>query len=672
MNTNRIRFIDQNESAYLPGNQSTIIGFTVIKAPKGTKVPVKFPVGSEQAIKTIFGTPSEIYPDIQEAIEFNREFSLYVSAPEGVEDGISNYYGGIYITTTGSIEKFLNVTDPEAPNFNIEVLGGNTNSEYSESSVKSPYAAQTIVIDTITNSVFDITKISNIYVKYPSISDPEIEESIKLKIGTGNTIVTDDLDENDVGDIIDNGDGTSKIVLVGNPLVANFDLTAAGDLDTYLSDVDNYAQLDITWIYNIEDDVVQTFYQSSPRSSQTTFSIKEIDLSTLVGDPPVNNPYYNTLTMSFSESNDFTSSNYVMSTDINAVDGYNASLYYENVLDTKAKWYIGSKVYKQYTDIIGTPALPKVITVKGSRIIEGQTLEEDLAPSLIEGWNELYDPQYEDVHIAFDNTGYNDIKTQFSSLRTTLLKMTTFLSPCKVGSNDTETAVDLLEALRPTIPVVQGGLGYTCNEFLIRDSSGKEYWSSIIGSVAINYARIMYNKLGGAAPMFTNDNLNLGGQLSRTVKKQKYKFIPDHLDKLYSIGINPIIIDSYYGLMLTSQKTASSPAFLTDWSFFGHSMAFDLLKREIKRDVLIPQLGKAINQYYLELRQSQVQTIVNKRLTGNSAIWDSAIVLVNDPEVNNAETKMQNKFVVKIRVKVNPFTEYIDFILNNVGQTTNL
>jgi len=671
MTTNRIRFIDQNESAFIPGQQTAVVGFTVVKASRGNKFPVKFTKGSEQAIKAVIGNPSAKFPDIQEAIEFNKEYSLYISTPAGIKVGDSNFFGGIYLTTYGSLEKFYEVSDPEFPNFIVEVVGGNTNSKLSESSVKQAYLAQTIVIDSIDNEYFEFNKVSRIKVSYTSITNPAVKEVVSLKIGSGNNIVTDDENEFDVGDIVDNGDGTSKIVLIGNTSVSNFNITSGGALDTYLSIPANYATLSVTWLYNIEDYVVQTFYQNSPRSSETTFTLKKVDLTETVGGQA--NLYYNTITISFNEGTEFTSSNYIMSTDINKVDGFNVPLYYGNVLDTKALWYIGTKAYKQYIDITAVYSVPSSITVKGVRIIENSSLSSsDLSASLLEGWNELNDPAFDEVLIAFDNTGISQIKTTMASLRNSVMKMTTFLSPIKVGATDTSAAITQIQSARNTTPNTQGGLGYICNEFLIKDASGSEYWSSILGSISLMYARIMEIKLGGVAPMWTNDGQGLGGQINRSVRKQKYKFLPDHLDVLNNIGVNPIIIDSFYGLMLTSHKTAANPAFLTDWSYMGHSMAFDLLKREIYQGVLVPQLGKAISPFYLELRQSQTQTIINKRLFGATAIWSDAIVLVNDPEINNDETKSQNKFVVKVRVKVTPFTEYIDFILNNISQTTVL
>lgn len=669
MNTNRITFIDLNESAYLPGGKTDIVGATVIRAPRGVSEPILLESGSSMAIQALFGRPTKDYPDIQEAIEFNNTFSLYVSAPPGVKTGSANYYGGVYITTEGSVEPFYKVSDPEAPSFSAEFTAASASSVFTSGSVKSAYNSgnHSFNISNIKNEYFVQSKIEQVIVSYTDSVD-EVQ-TILLKVLPDLSVVTDDVNEYEVGEIVSVG-GFSTITFTGNALVTNFDLTASGALDVYLTDADNYATLSVKWIYNIEEYVIQTLYQTSPRSSVTKFKISGIEHTENT------DPLYNTMTFNFTEVQDsvdeYASPSIVASTDPSKLDGFNGSLYIDNVLNTKALWYIGSKVYKQYTDITGTFTFPITKSVAGTRIMSPSLIESEQETSLIVGWDEMIDPKFEAVHIAFDNSGFATLKTKMANLRSNSMKMSTFLSPIKEASSDTTTAVVNIITSRSSFPKTLGGLGYTCNEFMLRDGNNKEYWSPIIGSVATNYALIMRDKLGGAAPMFTNDGNNLGGQLNRAVRKQKYKFTADQLDDLDAAGINPIILDSYYGLMLTSEKTAANPVFLTDWSFFGHSMAFDLLKMEIKKNVLIPQLGKAISPFYLELRQSQTESIVNKRLAGTTSIWTDAKVLVNDTSVNNDDTKSMNKFVVKVRVKVTPFTEYIEFVLNNVDQKTTV
>jgi len=687
--TNRINFIDQNDSAYLPGGDTAIIGYTTIKAPRGNTIPMKFPQGAEYQLRARFGNPTKDYPDIQEMIEFNNNYSLYVSAPPGVKSELTNYYGGVYATTLASFEDFHEVTDPENPNFLARVVASNSLSPLSTGTTKA-YATNDLTIASIKNEYFG-TGVSKIEISYPlSAHTPGATGTVLVKLKIVGTVVSTDIGNVNlsggaiaadivVGDIVV-GTTTSQIVLSGNATVETLDFTGAGDLDVFLSTPANVTLTSVSWLLNIEQFVIQTFYQNSPRQTGTSFTFKGVDLDEQVGVPLTDNPYYNTISFSFTETDgstvEYTSSTIICSPEPTAVDGYNQSLFYEDVFANKTLWYIGSKVYQDYFDTTGTWNFSSPITkdVTGTRVVLSSTFVDssDLAGTLALGWTEANDPDYEEVNIFFDNSGIDSLKTTMASLRSGIHLTATFVAPIKNASSDTSTAVAAIAVTRASLPNTLGGLTYTCNEFLVRDAYGDDYYTPIIGTVAANLAKIMDIKLGGTAPMFTNDGSGLGGQLNRSVKKAKYKFTADHLDTLDAAGVNPIVKDSFYGLMLTSQKTAASAIFLTDWSFLGHAMAFDLLKREIKQNILIPQIGKAISPFYLELRQSQCEIIVNKRLQGATAIWTDAKVLINDVSVNNDETKMQNKFVVKVRVKVTPFAEYVEMVLNNVNQTTNL
>jgi hypothetical protein len=216
------------------------------------------------------------------------------------------------------------------------------------------------------------------------------------------------------------------------------------------------------------------------------------------------------------------------------------------------------------------------------------------------------------------------------------------------------------------------GLAVYCNEFLIRENfSGTDFWAIPLGSVGKMLCNIMTQKLGGWAPMFTNTSQGIGGVLPGVnIKKQKYTFSADQLDELDRANINPIIFDIYYGVMMTSQKTCQSPQILTDWSFLGHQMAFDMFKKEIRTNVMIPQIGKPIDNFHMDLRKVQAEALLTRRLVGATSIWDSGKVEVQ--EVNSPETKMANKFIIKIRVKVNPFAEEVELVFNNIGQTSEV
>jgi hypothetical protein len=96
-------------------------------------------------------------------------------------------------------------------------------------------------------------------------------------------------------------------------------------------------------------------------------------------------------------------------------------------------------------------------------------------------------------------------------------------------------------------------------------------------------------------------------------------------------------------------------------------MSFDLFRKEMKNVVMTPQIGKPISGIYMQLRTDQSNIILGKRLAGNSAIWNDGKIFIK--EVNTPQTKAQNMFVIKARVQVIPFAEYVELIFENIGQT---
>jgi hypothetical protein len=95
-------------------------------------------------------------------------------------------------------------------------------------------------------------------------------------------------------------------------------------------------------------------------------------------------------------------------------------------------------------------------------------------------------------------------------------------------------------------------------------------------------------------------------------------------------------------------------------------MAFDLFQAEMKQIVMIPQIGKAIDAPHMAVRQADGQAVLNRRLTGSTAIWKSGTV--NATSVNTSATEAQNTFMVSALVKVNEFSEYVQLVLTDQAQ----
>lgn len=176
-------------------------------------------------------------------------------------------------------------------------------------------------------------------------------------------------------------------------------------------------------------------------------------------------------------------------------------------------------------------------------------------------------------------------------------------------------------------------------------------------------------RYGGAALMYLNDGDGLGGQLGVSVRRMRKSFSKDQLSYLDVANYNPVIKDPSYGLMVVGQKTCAGGE-LSDWSYVGHMSAFLEAIREAENVIMIPQLGKANNPYYRELREIQGNDILRKRTEGLSRIWAAAEASTSTTDVNTTAILTARKFAIRMRVKVDIFSEGVDLILINVDQST--
>lgn len=343
----------------------------------------------------------------------------------------------------------------------------------------------------------------------------------------------------------------------------------------------------------------------------------------------------------------------------------------EGAMDSNG-FFTGEKM----VDPIGPAQDIKTFTIKGQRAItnavqtninagtlgcawtknplladSGTTVESVFTSVIDAGLTEAQQTSYDDALIFMECSGQECFKPTIMSLRTVYHDTCTFISPKIITKSDFN---------KPETITVSGrskGTAQYIGEFKMYDSyTGKYYWCQPIGDVGVNLARIMEKRLGGIAPAGTNDSSGLGGVLSRAVLDKKWDFPEETLRILDEKGLNPITYDPKNGLMMQSQKSTQDGP-VTDWSYLGHSMSFDLCKREIRDKVMTDQLHKRINDYWYNIRTKQVQAILDKRITGHDPIWAEATVDI--ASVNNPKTKAQRKFMITVKVKVYPYSDYV-------------
>ena len=280
-----------------------------------------------------------------------------------------------------------------------------------------------------------------------------------------------------------------------------------------------------------------------------------------------------------------------------------------------------------------------------------------------QGWTEAFDSQYDDVYIFMDPTGEEFVHTQHASLVMTH-KLAIAISPKNI------TKAEFTNPSKITVTGRSKQTAQFAGEFQYYDAyTGKSFWMKPIGDVGLMCARIYDFKMGGWPPAWYNYN-DMGGQLPRAVLKARWNFSDTATKIMDEKGINPIVYNSDDGLMVTSSKTTQDPNNLTDWSYLEHVMAFLLCKRDIRDNVMRQQIKKPIDDYWMGVRQTQVEAILAKRTTGSNKIWTKAVCDIAG--VNTDITKAARKFVIYVKVKVTPFSEFVELMFENVNQTTNL
>lgn len=378
-------------------------------------------------------------------------------------------------------------------------------------------------------------------------------------------------------------------------------------------------------------------------------------------------------------------------------DSYGANIYWPNVLNDDDMSFIeihpdktfdddldshgiytGTRIVddKLTYDLTGT-LVPATYTLKlkGQRYVTyaveqnikdgttGGSWRDEFQMVVKQGWTEAFDSQYDDVFIFMDPTGEEFVHTQHASLVMTH-KLAIAISPKNI------TKAEFTNPSKITVTGRSKQTAQFAGEFQYYDAyTGKSFWMKPIGDVGLMCARIYDFKMGGWAPAWYNYN-DMGGQLPRAVLKARWNFSDTATKIMDEKGINPIVYNADDGLMITSSKTTQDPNNLTDWSYLEHVMAFLLCKRDIRDNVMRQQIKKPIDDYWMGVRQTQVEAILAKRTTGSNKIWTKAICDIAG--VNTDITKAARKFVIYVKVKVTPFSEFVELQFENVGQSTNL
>ena len=448
------------------------------------------------------------------------------------------------------------------------------------------------------------------------------------------------------------------------------------DIQNFRDDSDLRNTVESYWMDTLEeDDVYAVIFPKFP--SKRDLHISFSNFSDIQNYSATNPNSWNLLKMRVSEDGAYRDST--------------NSIAFEGSLDEKAKASDGSfigfsglnAVYSMQNLVCvyvkkpfdGSSKIDTGLTGFGSITLSGGTREVS-NNSLNKGWIEAHNNEYSDVDIFFDS----QIHYKSDSLDKTFLGLATD----DISSHELAGYI-FNKTLSPTDlegkELIEHKLGYgsnywnVCNVGIIEDTNnGTRFESALTGAKSLMQARILEYKLGGAAPMWENYSVGgtaVGGQLDMIdVYKLKYRYTKKQLDLLDDLNYNPVINDRQYGIMVVGQKTCKGGA-VSDWSYIGHAAAFLNFLKEVRANVMIPQIGKPNNPYYRMLRKDQVDAYLARRINGSDRIWAEAECDTSTADgVNDILALKARKFVIKVRVKVDVFSEKVELNFTNEGQDT--
>lgn len=608
--------------------QSEVVGFTIVSAPSGPNKPIL--INNLTELRNTFGKSSSKYPELYEVEQF-------------IGSGYSCYVGN------------SNKID-ETKGFPVIVV---TNSGYYLSTTKKAVDSEMYSTDTpleLTGNVYR-------YIPCEVFKDTEDNNKYKLKFDFSGIdgsyfnniqqgkLLRYSIVNNKLGDIKSNAtgltvSGSSYKNEAINGLFDNSEIQSSNFLS------DNSFYLDVTPTILSGETIISYIFPKYPSS----FSCEKIQISSYA-DTKIDN------------ASDIDRRNVVSIT---------ATKYYDQTPYTVCNSLVGSFTYNsavgKFDEVNSEFVSQKGLNIVNynNNVFNSVTYSEALGSAvlitgsseLISGdkdWDDADDSIYDDVDLFFDptiNVNNSKLDSGFFSIH----KNHT-LSGCIFNQT-----WDTTSSNKSSTQLTYGSNYWNiCGK--VRVNIGTEYiYSSCVGAYAVIIANGLRDYNGGIAPMFTTGIL---GTMSVSATNVPYRYTKDELKMLDKSNYNPIVFDTTYGLMVTSQKTCKGGA-LTDWSYIGHVAAFLNFEKEVYNQVMIPQIGKPNNPYYRELRKQQVEHLLEERLVTNR-IWAEGIVDTSTAEgVNDDMARKSRKFVIVVKVKVDIFSEYVTLNFYNVDQSTSL
>ena len=608
----QVNTIDQSRSVVPDVNN---IGATVIRASKGGVVPIRIPKGREDLITKIYGYPSSSYPDIWNLIEANKSSSIWVSAPS-----LNSSYGGVFVTKLGtkpfpgSISSYSSLDFTDIDISKSFFTGNGVTKTFTKTILTvadysaSPYTALSLVI-----------KKNGVEVTNYTITDNGATETIDFdELGTGSSSYT-------------KATALLSVTFQVAPLVT----------DIYT----------IEYKINVASDVYFALFNKNPEVDDKKVKVAMIT-DTLTDKYFTIDAYY---TNPIEDQDiELESSPYTVSLDENKKDGYGKNIYIENIFEDDYYFYPVINTALAVSTFVDDSALVSLVGGDRGDTITGMQLGL--------GWDYFKNVNKYRVDIFVDFTSEADVLAKFVDLRTTYQKYSAYLFPLS-NQNVADTISD-------NIPITTNnrGIYFYWNFCYVRNTyTNSKILLIPMGRVFQKHAA-MVDVYNGLAPSYIDENGH-GGLLGSGILQTVYDPSEEDLQDLWDAKINPIVYDYNYGFMITGQYT--SLVIESDYSYIGHSRLADYMISNIVSQALPFQITKLNDSFHRQQVKTITELIINPITLPPYNLLREYLIICD--ETNNSDEVLARKeFILTVKVKFTPFSEWIKLYFINVGQTTTI
>ena len=652
-------FFDRSQRVLSTTTQG--IGATVINAPFGSEQFTFFNTGESQRIIETFGSPSQSYPELFEALQFNNTSPLYIAS---AVSSTGSSYGGAILYRDGSTLSLASFPNGSA---------SPVNSDFALSDIPVAPFEYDLSLTSLNEIGYNGT-INNALTQPSTVffggNDPTIQLKSRASGASADVVLSAE-------ETLDNAAITFDLSSHATNVFASLVLSAPdanGRRNLVVTPDTDSSSIDPSTLERLyfEVDASSTGHVLNTANVVAAIGLKarEPQRFSLELDPDDNDDSV-VLTISYEESGRTIALNNFSKQEISfkrgAEDGFGREIFIETVIPSTDTLF-GAKTFIEITnDDFGTTTLSSELG-GGSRTA-GEASD----------YNTVYNTASsiaQDIDVFFDASRSADIATNFITLRSGNHRTSLFLSALPVlsplGSDGSVTNTLIDSTITSIASARSEGLIYYLSEFLMRNSYNNmgNITSSAIGEIAAIHSRIRRDRSGGVAPSWINEG-GIGGQLtSGAVLSSRYSLTDAQTETLDNAGINPAVVYRNFGAMILSRRTSKAGA-VSDYSFVDNLSVRDIVIRRVTNDVLLYQVDKPNDETHRLRVINGIESIVKPlTITPNNFLFDYRIVC--DATNNTAEVLDREEMVVDLFVQFTRKSRIIRFNFSTFNNNVSL